>query len=159
MEVHLATVAPIACNGACPHLEDIDGAGFEALHSDCVGGAFYGRGVVLTELLLGTEKRVKDCYPSAALCSRSSLVTGHPVMPVSSDSTMLPMEAGIFFFCLGSGQVTCFGLWNILEGMRISTLQTLRVPDDLARFLCFRHLPGQGLEPGSPEQDLDPTLS
>jgi hypothetical protein len=25
-------------------------------------------------------------------------VTGHPVMPVSSDSTTLPMEAGIFFF-------------------------------------------------------------
>lgn len=60
LEVHLATVAPIACNGACPHLEDIDGAGFEALHSDCVGGAFYGCGVVLTELLLGTEKMVKE---------------------------------------------------------------------------------------------------
>lgn len=51
LEVHLATVAPIARHGACPHLEDIDGAGFEALHSHCVGGAFYGRGVVLTELL------------------------------------------------------------------------------------------------------------
>lgn len=51
LEVHLAAVAPVACHGACPHLEDIDGAGFEALHSDRVGGAFYGCGVVLTELL------------------------------------------------------------------------------------------------------------
>lgn len=56
LKVHLATVAPIACNGACPHLEDIDGAGFEALHSDRVGGAFYGCGVVLTELLLGNRE-------------------------------------------------------------------------------------------------------
>lgn len=51
LEVHLATVAPVACHGASPHLEDIDGAGFEALHSDRVGGAFYGCGVVLTEIL------------------------------------------------------------------------------------------------------------
>lgn len=56
LEVHLAAVAPIACNGACPHLEDIDGAGFEALHSDRVGGAFNGCGVVLTELLLGNRE-------------------------------------------------------------------------------------------------------
>lgn len=67
LEVHLATVTPIACDGACPHLEDIDGAGFEALHSDCVGGAFYGCGVVLTELLLGTEKMVKECYLAGPL--------------------------------------------------------------------------------------------
>lgn len=51
LEVHLAAVAPIARHGACPHLEDIDGAGFEALHRHRVGGAFYGCGVVLTELL------------------------------------------------------------------------------------------------------------
>lgn len=60
LEVHLAAVAPVACHGACPHLEDIDGAGFEALHSDRVGGAFYGCGVVLTELLPGTEKTVSQ---------------------------------------------------------------------------------------------------
>lgn len=82
LEVHLATVAPIACNGACPHLEDIDGAGFEALHSDCVGGAFNGCGVVLTELLLGTEKMVKERY--LLFWSRSSLVTGHSVTPVDA---------------------------------------------------------------------------
>lgn len=71
LEVHLATVAPIACNGACPHLEDIDGAGFEALHGDRVGGAFYGCGVVLTELLLGTEKTLECGLP--LLCGAGPL--------------------------------------------------------------------------------------
>lgn len=70
LEVHLATVAPIARNGACPHLEDIDRAGFEALHGDRVGGAFYGCGVVLTELLLGNrEDGYREQEPATCCCS------------------------------------------------------------------------------------------
>lgn len=65
-------------------------------------------------------------------------MTGYPVKPA------LPTEAGTVSFSLGSEQVTCFGHWNILTGMRMSTVQTSHAPDDLAQLLRFHHLPGRG---------------